>query len=42
LRLLEKAKRLCLISRTLSIEQTYEPQVQVTSGAGKSETVLVG
>ncbi len=40
-RLLEKAKHLCLISRTLAIAQTYEPQVQVMAGAETSQAVLV-
>src|SRR6266567_5811702 len=36
-RLLEKTKHLCLISRTLSIAQIYEPQVQVMAGAETSQ-----
>jgi organic hydroperoxide reductase OsmC/OhrA len=41
-RLLQKAKRLCLISRTLSIPQTNEPQVQVVAGAETSQAMVVG
>jgi organic hydroperoxide reductase OsmC/OhrA len=40
-RLLEKAKRLCLISRTLSIPQTYEPLVQVVAGSETSQAMVV-
>ena len=29
LRLLQKAKELCLVSRALSVEQTFEPQLQI-------------
>ena len=41
-RLLEKAKQLCLISRTLSIALTYEPQVKVMAGAATGQAVPVG
>ena len=40
-RLLEKAKQLCLISRTLSIALTYEPQVRIMAGAETGRAMLV-
>lgn len=30
-RLMEKAKRLCLVSRALAVEQKFEPRVQALS-----------
>jgi organic hydroperoxide reductase OsmC/OhrA len=42
LRLLEKARRLCLVSRALSIPQTYQPQVQVRARAESNQTLPVG
>jgi peroxiredoxin-like protein len=40
-RLLEKAKRLCLVSRALSVAQTLEPRVQVTARAEMSQALPV-
>ncbi len=41
-RLLEKAKRLCLVSRALSVPQTYEPQVQVMARAELGQALPIG
>ena len=41
-RLLEKAKRLCLVSRALSVAQMLEPRVQVTARAETSHASPVG
>jgi organic hydroperoxide reductase OsmC/OhrA len=38
-RLLEKARRLCLVSRVLAIPQTFEPRVQAPAGV---ETISAG
>jgi organic hydroperoxide reductase OsmC/OhrA len=41
-RLLEKAKRLCLISRALAIPQTFEPRVNAPAGVEAVETTSAG
>jgi peroxiredoxin-like protein len=41
-RLLENAKRLCLVSRALTVAQTLEPRVQVTARAEMSQALPVG
>ncbi len=41
-RLLDKAKRLCLVSRALSVPITYEPTVHVMAREELSQTVPVG
>jgi peroxiredoxin-like protein len=41
-RLLEKTKRLCLVSRGLSVAQTYEPRVQVMARAELGQAMPVG
>ena len=42
-RLLDKAKRLCLISRALAVPQRFEPRVEVRVGRVEADnTVLVG
>ena len=41
-RLLDKAKRLCLVSRALSIPQTFEPRVQATAGVEAVEHISAG
>jgi peroxiredoxin-like protein len=41
LRLLQKAKTLCLVSRTLSIEQRFEPHVQVSEARSESGQALL-
>lgn len=38
-RLLEKAKRLCLVSRALAIPQTFQPRVQAPARVGAVETI---
>jgi peroxiredoxin-like protein len=40
LRLLQKAKALCLVSRALSIEQRFEPRVQVSKARAESSQAL--
>lgn len=40
LRLLQKAKTLCLVSRALSVEQGFEPRVQVTEARAESSQAL--
>jgi organic hydroperoxide reductase OsmC/OhrA len=40
--LLEKAKRLCLVSRTLSVAQTFEPQVRVAARRELGQALPVG
>ena len=40
--LLEKAKRLCLVSRALSVEQIFEPQVRVTKRGELGQALPVG
>lgn len=40
-RLLEKAKRLCLISRAIAVPQGFEPTVKVKTPRGESETAAV-
>lgn len=41
-RLLEKAKRLCLVSRALAAQQVFQPQVRSTARAEAIETVSAG
>jgi organic hydroperoxide reductase OsmC/OhrA len=41
-RLLEKVKRLCLVSRALSVSLNYEPRVQLTVRAELVQTLPVG
>ena len=42
-RLLEKAKRLCLVSRALGIPQAFEPRVEVKAGRVEAnDPVMVG
>lgn len=38
-RLLEKAKRLCLVSRALAIPQTFQPRVQAPARVAAVETI---
>jgi len=40
LRLLQKAKKLCLVSRALSVEQEFEPRVQLSEARAESSQVL--
>jgi Predicted redox protein, regulator of disulfide bond formation len=40
--LLEKAKRLCLVSRALAMPQTFEPRVRTTAGVEAVETFSQG
>jgi peroxiredoxin-like protein len=40
LRLLQKAKTLCLVARALSVEQGFEPRVQVSEARAESSQVL--
>jgi peroxiredoxin-like protein len=40
LRLLQKAKTLCLVSRALSVEQGFEPRVQVSEARAESSRAL--
>jgi len=42
LRLLEKTKNLCLVSRALSVTQIFEPRVHVTARAELGQAVFVG
>ena len=41
-RLLEKAKRLCLVSRAIAIPQTFEPRVQTCGRVEPVETLSAG
>jgi len=41
-RLLEKAKRLCLASRALSVPQVFEPKVAASVSSEKTEAVSIG
>lgn len=42
LRLLQKTKTLCLVSRALSVSQVFEPRVQVTSRTELGQALPVG
>jgi hypothetical protein len=39
-RLMEKAKRLCLVSRALAVAQTFEPRVQAPASTAEMGETL--
>ena len=41
-RLLDKAKRLCLVSRAVAVPQSFEPRIRSTAKAEAGETVSTG